>query len=103
MPGRKNDKDSQRSARYISVINLLSADRLVQIVEKCLLSTSKRAEGLANGTLTNAFRGELVPTEAELARREDRSYEPASSLLARIKADRDIASPPVSKKQKRRL
>jgi hypothetical protein len=32
--------------------------------------------------------GELVPTEAELARREGRSYEPASVLLERIRAER---------------
>ena len=30
MPGRKNDKDSKRSARYHSVINLLSAERHFQ-------------------------------------------------------------------------
>jgi hypothetical protein len=35
--------------------------------------------------LTKAFRGELVPTEAELARRDGRDYEPASALL-RIRA-----------------
>ena len=38
------------------------------------------------------FRGELVPTEAELARREGRSYEPASALLARIRAERESSS-----------
>jgi hypothetical protein len=36
------------------------------------------------------FRGELVPTEAELARREGRSYEPASVLLTRIRAEREF-------------
>jgi hypothetical protein len=30
--------------------------------------------------------GELVPTEAELARAEGRSYETAEELLARVKA-----------------
>jgi type I restriction enzyme, S subunit len=39
-----------------------------------------------------AFRGELVPTEAELARREGRSYEPASTLLARIRAERESSA-----------
>jgi type I restriction enzyme S subunit len=29
-----------------------------------------------------------VPTEAELARREGRDYEPASALLERIRAER---------------
>jgi type I restriction enzyme S subunit len=38
--------------------------------------------------LAKAFRGELVPTEAELARREGRDYEPASALLERIRAER---------------
>jgi len=35
--------------------------------------------------LAKAFRGELVPTEAELAREEDRDYEPASALLERLR------------------
>ncbi len=34
--------------------------------------------------LKAAVKGRLVPTEAELARREGRSYEPASELLARL-------------------
>jgi len=38
--------------------------------------------------LKAAVEGRLVPTEAELARAEDRSYEPASVLLARILAER---------------
>lgn len=40
---------------------------------------------LGQSVLEKAFRGELVITEAELARRENRSYEPASELLARLK------------------
>lgn len=39
---------------------------------------------LTQSILAKAFRGELVPTEAELARRGGRSYEPASALLAKI-------------------
>jgi type I restriction enzyme S subunit len=38
--------------------------------------------------LGKAFRGELVPTEAELARHENRDYKPASLLLERIRAER---------------
>ena len=41
--------------------------------------------------LAKAFAGELVPTEAELARREGRRYEPASVLLERIRAERQQA------------
>jgi len=39
--------------------------------------------------LAKAFRGELVPTEVELARREGRSYEAASEFLARVKSERE--------------
>jgi hypothetical protein len=48
-----------------------------------------RAEKLTQAILAKAFGGELVHTEAELARREGRSYEPASELLARIQAERE--------------
>jgi len=41
-----------------------------------------------------------VPTCAELARREDREYEPASVLLKRIKAERVKAIPEKSKRAK---
>jgi type I restriction enzyme S subunit len=43
---------------------------------------------LTQAILATAFRGELVPTEAELARREGRSYEPAGELLGRTGAGR---------------
>jgi type I restriction enzyme S subunit len=43
-------------------------------------------EKITQAILAKAFRGELVPTEAELARQEGRDYEPASVLLARIRA-----------------
>lgn len=52
------------------------------------LSTN-HVNGLARAILAKAFRGELVPTEAELARREGREHEPASLLLERIRAERD--------------
>ena len=48
-----------------------------------------RADKLTQSVLAKAFRGELVPTEAELARREGREYEPASVLLERIKKERE--------------
>lgn len=53
--------------------------------------TSAALDALVPSILDKAFRGELVPTEAELARREDREYEPASVLLERIKAEREKA------------
>jgi type I restriction enzyme S subunit len=41
--------------------------------------------------LKAACEGTLVPTEAELARQEGRSYESASALLERMKAEREAA------------
>ena len=40
---------------------------------------------LTQAVLAKAFRGELVPTEAELARRENRPYESAGELVERIR------------------
>jgi hypothetical protein len=48
------------------------------------------AEELKQAILAKTFRGEPVPTEAELARKQGRSYEPASVLLDRIRS----AEPP---------
>ena len=44
-----------------------------------------RVDALTQAVLAKAFRGELVPTEAELARREGREYEPAGLLLERVR------------------
>jgi type I restriction enzyme S subunit len=63
--------------------------KLADAIEKRVLAATARAEKLTRAILAKAFRGELVPNEAELARREARSYEPASELLARIKSERD--------------
>ncbi len=42
------------------------------VIEKRVASSTARAEKLTQAILANAFRGELVPTEAELARRRPR-------------------------------
>lgn len=55
-------------------------------IEKRVAAAGERAERLTQAILAKAFRGELVPTEAELARTEGHSYEPASALLAKIRA-----------------
>jgi hypothetical protein len=60
--------------------------RLADAIEKRVAAGAARAEKLTQAILAKAFKGELVPTEAELARREGRDYEPASALLERIKA-----------------
>jgi type I restriction enzyme S subunit len=57
-------------------------------IERRVAATTVRAEKLTQAILAKAFRGELVPTEAELARREGRDYEPAAVLLELIRAER---------------
>jgi type I restriction enzyme, S subunit len=61
---------------------------LADAVERRVHAATTRAERLTRAILAKAFRGELVPTEAELARRDGRSYEPASLLVERIRAER---------------
>jgi len=63
--------------------------KLADVAEKRVGIATSRTEKLTQAILAKAFRGELVPTEAELARREGRSYETASELLARIKSEID--------------
>jgi type I restriction enzyme S subunit len=89
--------------QYEIVRRLEALFTMADTIEKRLASASHRTEKIQQSILGKAFRGELVPTEAELARREGRSYEPASSLLARIKAERNIPSAPASKKQRKRV
>ena len=73
--------------------------KLADMIEKQVESATKRAERITQAILAKAFRGELVPTEAELARREARSYEPVPALLERIKQERQEASPRLNFKQ----
>jgi len=63
--------------------------KLADMIEMKVITATRRADKLMQAILGKAFRGELVPTEAELAHREGRDYEPASVLLARIKAARE--------------
>ena len=62
--------------------------KLADTIESRVAVATTHAEKLTQAILAKAFRGILVPTEAELTRREGRSYEPASDLLAKIKAQR---------------
>jgi type I restriction enzyme S subunit len=62
---------------------------VAEAIEKHVSAATLRADSLTQSILAKAFRGELVPTEAELARREGREYEPASVLLERIKGERE--------------
>lgn len=63
---------------------------LADRIEQRVALGKERADRLTQAILAKAFRGGLVPTEAELARKEGREYEPASVLLERIRREREI-------------
>jgi type I restriction enzyme S subunit len=56
-------------------------------IETRFAKVNAYTEKLTASLLAKAFRGELVPTEAELARRESRNYESARELLERLSAN----------------
>lgn len=59
---------------------------LADSIQQRVQTATKQAEALTQSILARAFRGELVPTEADLARDEGRDYESAEQLLARVRA-----------------
>jgi len=63
----------------------------------------KRVDSITQAILAKAFRGELVPTEFELAKAEGRSFESAEELLARIKRNGQIEEEGEKKSKSRRL
>ena len=77
------DEQKEIVSRVDALFNLADS------IEKRVLTATIRVEKLTQAILAKAFRGELVPSEAELARREGRAYETASDLLARIKSAND--------------
>jgi type I restriction enzyme, S subunit len=58
-------------------------------IEARVAIATARADKLTQSVLAKAFRGELVPTEADLAHQEGHEYEPASALLERLGKGRD--------------
>jgi type I restriction enzyme S subunit len=64
---------------------------LADKIEARVRSATARVEKITQAILAKAFRGELVPTEAELARQDDRTYEPVAALLERIRSEREGA------------
>jgi type I restriction enzyme S subunit len=75
--------------QQVIVCRVSSFLALANTIEQRAKSALQRVEMLTQSILAKAFRGELVPTEAELAQREGRGYEPASELLARLKRATD--------------
>jgi type I restriction enzyme S subunit len=76
--------------------------KLADAIETRVAAATERAEKLTQAIFAKAFRGELVPTEAELARHEGRPYEPASALLERIRAHRAGTTAPLKRPARRR-
>lgn len=62
---------------------------LANAIEKRVVAATARADKLTQAILAKAFRGDLVPTEADVARQENRPYESASELLKRIRIERE--------------
>ncbi len=77
---------SNEQRRIVEAIEsyLSRLDEAVQSLER----VQRNLKRYRASVLKAAVEGRLVPTEAELARREGRDYEPASDLLKRILAER---------------
>ncbi|MBN1195574.1 MAG: restriction endonuclease subunit S [Methanomicrobiaceae archaeon] len=60
---------------------------LADQIEGHLAAIKERSDKLRQSILAQAFSGQLVPTEAELARREGQEYEQAVMLLDQIKVE----------------
>jgi type I restriction enzyme S subunit len=76
--------------------------KLAEKIERRVAMATARAEKLTQSILAKAFRGELVPTEAQLARQEGRNYESASTLLDRVSKQRDDSVAPNGVRRKKR-
>jgi type I restriction enzyme, S subunit len=62
--------------------------KLADQIEARYRKAQAQVDRLTQSILAKAFKGELVPTEAELARLKGRDYEPASVLLDQLRAPR---------------
>jgi type I restriction enzyme S subunit len=60
-------------------------------IEAKVAAAREKTEKLRQSILAKAFSGELVETEAEIARREGRDYETAEVLIEKIKAENKIS------------
>lgn len=90
-------KEQKEIVQRVTVLLTLASQ-----IEERINAATARSNKLTQSVLSKAFRGELVPTEAELARREGREYEPASVLLERIKKKRVSETPRKARHQRTR-
>jgi type I restriction enzyme S subunit len=75
---------------------------LADVIEEHASTATSLSDKLTQSILAKAFRGELVPTEAELARREGREYEPASKLLERVRKEHESNASSKPERKRRR-
>ncbi len=95
----QGDNEIEAAAIFFAVAPLNEQHRIVAKIEDLLtrldagVASLKRAQANLKrykaSVLKTACEGRLVPTEAELARAEGRSYEAASELLQRILVERE--------------
>lgn len=85
--------DEQREIVRRASDLLATTNRLLAQVARAARSVERSTQAV----LAKAFRGELVPTEADVADREGREYESAAVLLKRISS---VASATASKRHK---
>jgi type I restriction enzyme S subunit len=88
--------------QYALVRGVGALFRLADAAWKRVAAATARADRLPQAILAKAFRGEPVPTEAELARREGHAYVPASVLMERIRAERAQANATTRRRSARR-
>lgn len=79
----------EEQAEIVRQVDRLFA--LADTIERRVQAATARADKLPQAILSKAFSGELVPTEAELARTEGRTYETAEELLKRVSASATTA------------
>lgn len=75
------ESEQQEIVRRVETLFAL-ADRIEERYQRA----KKQVDSLTQSILARAFRGELVPTEADLAAREGRDYESAAQLLQHIQS-----------------
>lgn len=78
--------EKQTKQEMIWRVNALFA--FADSIESNVAAAREKTEKLRQSILAKAFSGQLVETEAEIAKREGRDYETAEVLLERIKEER---------------
>jgi len=69
----------------------MNSKSLYWLFEAKVAAAREKTEKLRQSILAKAFSGELVETEAEIARREGRDYETAEVLIEKLKAEKKIS------------